>query len=155
MTTSIPTASEITVERMAAERHWNDCRKYLPHLTVSTRPWRFERTEAGPVWSMEVRGPDMEVLLGEFAAGVHGISHLGPVLDFDQPGRVACVWQVGGVWLEVWHLDTVTAPPKPTPPDTPATVPAVAPSRRRLLSRPGGRLPFPRRTKTQKETPAA
>jgi hypothetical protein len=64
-----------------------------------------------------------------------------PALDVSVPGREACVWRTGGVWVELWH------PTAPAPVDRPEARPAgsVRPPRRGL---PGARLPFGRRSKT-------
>lgn len=102
-----------------------------------------------PLVSFEVVGPNA----GEALAAFAGIPEffrplepgdLRPFFDYDTPGRTACVWSAGGVWVELWHPDTAPiAPAAPEPvPDTVQAVPE--PSPRGLL---GGRLPFSRRRK--------
>ncbi|MFF6866705.1 hypothetical protein [Streptomyces ardesiacus] len=59
-----------------------------------------------------------------------------PTLDVSVPGREACVWRAGGVWVELWHPTPTPAAPGP---------PEARPARRGL---PGARLPFGRRSKT-------
>jgi hypothetical protein len=108
--------------------------------------------DGSPTLSVEVVGPGAAHALCLFTSG-HPIA-LGepgdqrPGFDYSTPGRVTCVWRRHGVWIEFWHPDTVTAVIEPAP----------GPSRppgRRMFTRPSGRLPFTRRSKTPKETPAS
>ena len=109
--------------------------------------WRTGITPDGaPSLTVEVVGPGAAYALRRFAAdfpisvGLPGDQR--PQLDYSVRGRTACVWRKYGVWVELWHADTVPAAPVPSP------------AGRRLLLRPGGRLPFTRnrRTLTAKET---
>ena len=147
MTTPEPTGEQIAL-RMAAEHKWKTFYAHAAILDVTTCDWHFDTSGPAPVWSMQVFGPDQAELLTRFA---DSIADLAPRLGFDLPGRVACVWRAGGVWLEVWHLDTASVPHSPPQP-LPAPESPSEDKPRGLL---GGRLPFPRRTKTPKETPAA
>jgi hypothetical protein len=72
-----------------------------------------------------------------------GAGDIRPGFDYSVPGRTACVWRSHGVWVELWVSDTPSVPVAP-----------AQPARRRLLTRPGARLPFTRnrRTADQKET---
>jgi hypothetical protein len=97
-----------------------------------------------------VLGPDAVEALALFAvAGAATYAPEGarqiPHLDIGVPGRVACVWQSGGVWVELWHPDTGADLPQPAP--TP-----VKPEG--LLSGLGGRLPFTRNRRAKEATTA-
>lgn len=139
LSTPEPTGEQIAV-RVDAEHQWKTCHTYASHLDVTACVWHFDTSGPAPVWSMQVHGPDQVELLAKFAAS---ISDLAPRLDYNQPGRVTCVWQVGGMWVEVWHLDTASAPHRPVRAPQPLQAPEVTETKPRGL--PGGRLPFPRR----------
>lgn len=140
-----PTPAQVNLERTVADRHWHDYRHYSPPLTVDTSGWQYRDTDSGPMWSMQLSGPDAAKALIGFAASPYGIHHLHPLLDYGVPGRTAVVWQSNGVWLEVWHPDTADAAPGPV----------SGPSHTRPVpSRLGGRLPFTR-NRTQKKENAA
>jgi hypothetical protein len=101
---------------------------------------------------VEVVGPGaahaLRLFASEYPLVLGGVGDQRPGFDYSTPGRVTCVWRSNGVWVELWYPDAVTA----------VLEPARAPSRppgRRLFARPSGRLPFTRRSKTPKETPAA
>lgn len=53
------------------------------------------------------------------------------------------MWHHAGVWVELWHPDTIPTVEQPAPANTPPTA-------RRRASRASGRLPFTRRTKETK-----
>jgi hypothetical protein len=111
--------------------------------------WRETKAPDGaPRLVAEVVGPGAAHALHLFASQyplvLGGQGDQRPGFDYSTPGRVTCVWRWDGVWIELWHPEPVTAAPEPV----------VAPSRpslRRTLTRPGGRLPFTRRSKTPKE----
>jgi hypothetical protein len=72
---------------------------------------------------------------------------LRPQFDITVPGRTVLVWRHAGVWVELWHPDTIPAAPEPVqavPEPDAALVPAAA---RRPILGPGGRLPLTRRKK--------
>lgn len=95
----------------------------------------------------------------EFVNGSHVQGLTGdqqrPVLDYSVPGRIQCLWLLDGEWIQLWAPD-VQAPTVFTPTPGIGLTPAMAD---RLLaaavSRPSGRLPFTRRTKSRKENHAA
>jgi hypothetical protein len=65
-----------------------------------------------------------------------------PTLDHSIPGRTACLWLDGGVWVELWHPDTAPATEAAPAYDAPAKL------ARLLRTRASDRLPFTRRTTT-------
>jgi hypothetical protein len=108
--------------------------------------WKARRLEDGALFlSVEVQGPNPDRALHRFAD--RQASYLAnrrhqpgdqiPQLDVTVPGRVAVVWRTGGVWVELWHPDTATAPVAPVEPRPLA--------RRATPALLGGRLPFTRR----------
>jgi hypothetical protein len=135
------------LEQEAAQRAWTN---FLQGNSIDTRghnmnaflgPWTRTNSQAGPMLSARVLGPDAVEALALFAvAGTTTYAAQGarqiPHLDIGVPGRVACVWQSGGVWVELWHPDTTTA----TSPVQDAPLP-------KALGVLGGRLPFTRRRK--------
>jgi hypothetical protein len=164
MTTVTP--SSIHLEQLAAQHAWQvfrhpnrevddsglDARMSAgAFLDVALTAWKQEDSAAGPMLSARVDGPDAPAAVLQFAvAEAVTLSLAGPSsrpqLDYTVAGRVACVWQSGGVWLELWCRDTqTTVRPEPAP---------ARPSRLRTLLGPGARLPFTRRATTPKETPA-
>jgi hypothetical protein len=167
--TSTGTASAVAVEKFAAENGW----KFFLTATcliAELEAWEQTSTPAGPLLSARVSGPQAAEAVRRIAsagdmAGV-GAFHRAQ-LDYTVPGRVACVWQSNGVWVELWHPDPLTPAPAPVAAPVAASVPASSqaaqstpkpspgPSARRsFLRRPSGRLPFTRkqRTTTDKET---
>jgi hypothetical protein len=115
--------------------------------------WRETKAPDGsPRLVAEVVGPGaahaLRLFASEYPLVLGGVGDQRPGFDYSVPGRVTCVWRSNGVWVELWHPEPVS----------PAPEPAVAPSRpslRSAFARPSGRLPFTRRSKTPKETPAA
>jgi hypothetical protein len=123
--------------------------------------------DGSPCLSSQVVGESAAHALQRFARDYHLV--LGndgdqrPQFDVTQPGRTVLAWRYDGVWVELWHSDSATDTPQPQRPvhGTPAAplaaqaAPPASPSARRaLLLRPSARLPFTRRSKTPKETPA-
>lgn len=159
------TPETVTIERLAAERAWLFILQ-ATKLDARLTPWEESAGPSGPVLSARVVGPDAAQVLLQFAdtahiAGKPGELHQRTQLDCTMPGRVACVWQSNGVWLELWHPDGAPDAPEPThgvlvPPAAAqaAPSPSSGPSARRaFLLRPGGRLPFTRKQRTtDKET---
>ncbi|MDX2986432.1 hypothetical protein [Streptomyces caniscabiei] len=141
----------ITAERDSAFRQWLTFIKYS-QLRAELGPWTRLDTDAGPLLSAQVDGPDAAEAVREFVLGDRAVGTVGgyrrPGLDYTVPGRVACVWQSNGVWVEFWHADQPA--PRPTPltvkPLQVAALPQGA-ARRSLIGRASGRLPFPRRKK--------
>ncbi|MFJ4473292.1 hypothetical protein ACIP2X_38160 [Streptomyces sp. NPDC089424] len=154
---TIPSLPSLALEEQAAQNAWDlFLRGYCVdadarHLKAWITAWSRTTTGTGVVVSARVHGPDAVDAVRRFSvANIVKYADRGanarPFLDYGVPGRVACVWQSGGVWVELWHPDTTAAP-----------VPVSAPSRpaeRRPLTGPGGRLKFGRRNKT-KETRTA
>lgn len=149
----MPTNTTLAEARQTAEKAW-----YLftreRNLQARVPDWRTSTAPDGrPLLSAEVVGPGAAHALARFAADAHfvvGPDGQRPQYDIDVPGRTVVVWRTGGVWVQLWHPDTVTNLPA-----TPA--PAVAPpvARQGLLSRASGRLPYARRSKTTNNAPAA
>jgi hypothetical protein len=110
-------------------------------------PWHRGTLPNGmPCLSAQVTGDSALEALHRFAAGSLfslGLGDTRPGFDYSVPGRTACVWRSRGVWVQLWVPDVPSVPVAP-----------AQPVRRRILSRPGGRLPFTRRQRAtnQKET---
>lgn len=125
----------------------------IPDWRTSTAP------DGSPALSVEVVGPGAAYALSLFASQYHLVlGHPGdqrPQFDYSVPGRTSCVWRRAGVWVELWHPDTLPASPQPVPPvSAPAEVAAPGTSGRNPrggLFGPSGRLVFTRRPKTTKE----
>jgi hypothetical protein len=165
------TISSVDAAREHADQAWLTFTNGR-NLHILRPHWREEVTPDGsPLLSGQVVGRLAERALRAFAADFYlTLPHPGdirPQLDTSVPDRVVLVWRRDGVWVELWHpagavdrpepartapeaSTAVQGAPKPAP--TPSTIPAA---RRSFLSRPGARLPFTRRNKTPKETPAA
>lgn len=153
MTDLAPTISVHDVQDHAA-RSW-DLFTRTYNLDARVPDWRTGTTADGsPTVTVEVVGRHAADALSRFAGGFHlALRYPGdqrPRFDLDVPGRVVLVWRYAGVWVELWHPDTVSAPHKPV---QAISRPAVAAtSALRAILRPGGRLPYTRRAKTPKET---
>jgi hypothetical protein len=147
--TDLSTADALMYAKDHAVKAWY---LFANHLNFKARvpDWRETKAPDGsPRLVAEVVGPGAAHALRLFASQyplvLGGEGDQRPGFDYSTPGRVTCVWRRHGVWIELWHPDTVTA----------VLEPARAPSRppvRRLFTRPSGRLPFTRRSKTPKET---
>lgn len=138
------TDSTVTAARLQAVHAWQSFttdRNLKPRIP----DWRTSLAPDGrPVLSAEVAGPGAAHALRLFA-DLHYLplpqsGDLRPFWDVDVPGRTVLVWRSGGVWVELWHPDTVTDLPA-------ASSPAVRPvqARQSLLSRASARLPYTRR----------
>jgi hypothetical protein len=115
---------------------------------AGAQPWREGTLPDGtPHLSARMTGDSALEALHRFASDSMfflGSGDTRPAFDYSVPGRTACVWRSRGVWVELWV------------PDVPSvSVAPVRPVRRRLLTRPGGRLPFTRRDKAKKEATTA
>lgn len=117
-----------------------------------------------PMLSARVVGPGAAHALARFIdTGPIGLPLPGdtrPTVDFSTPGRVAYVWRSHGVWIELWVPDSPVQAPESTQRTVSGValtdpVPPALSTPRSFVSRASGRLPFTRRTKTPKETPAA
>ncbi len=136
-------------EEQAAERAWRNFRTGNSidalgvGLNASIGPWTSSDGPAGPLLSTEITGADAAAAVRRFAvAGTVTFSRDGhrqiPQLDVAQPGRVACVWQSGGVWVELWCTE------QPTPTASSDVEPPARTTGLRAVLAPGGRLPFTR-----------
>lgn len=137
----LPTAAQAA--RLEAEHLW----AYTHRLT----PWTAHRLDDGSITlSAEITSRGGTLVLAEFAARAYGhfegrprtAGDQLPALDVSVPGREACVWRTGGVWVELWHPTVVPAGPGLS---DAGSVRVVRPARRGLA---GARLPFGRRRKT-------
>lgn len=110
--------------------------------------WETSSTPDGSVLvSAEVTGSGAAYALARFAADYHitlpNPGDVRPQFDIDAVGRTVLVWRCLGVWVELWHPDSTPEP----------AVSVDAPTARRSLLRPSGRLPFTRGKRTpDKET---
>lgn len=137
----LPTAAQAA--RLEAEHLW----AYTHRLT----PWTAYQLDDGTITlSAQITTRGGTLVLAEFAARAY--DHFEgrprtagdqlPALDVSVPGREACVWRTGGVWVELWHPTVV---PAGTSPSGARSARVVRPARRGLA---GARLPFGRRRKT-------
>lgn len=136
---------EALAAKVATFKHWQDCKATLGRAE-NLAVWQTTRGADGRLHvSSQMRGPDPAGALTALVAfeamllsqrTSPAVDDVQPRMDLSQPGRVAAVWRLAGVWVEVWHPDTAPAVPAP-----------AQRSRRRFLRGPGGRLPFTRRRK--------
>ena len=141
------TTNAVAEARDIAESTWRVFLKCQPGIgDAGTGPWQ-EGTlpDGSPSLSSQLTGGSALEALHRFASESLfslGVGDTRPAFDYSVPGRTACVWRSCGVWVELWVPDIPSVPVAP-----------AQPARRRILSRPGGRLPFTRRPRTdQKET---
>jgi hypothetical protein len=122
---------------------WNYRLTQKGRPTVPIRWTETTAADGSPLLSGRIDSPTAEEALLRFVReGSLGLAYEAgpcqqPTLDDSVPGRTACVWRTGGVWVELWHPDTMPAP-------TPAVMPARAPASRLaalLRERAGDRLP--------------
>lgn len=145
--TDTTTDSALDRAREHAAKCW---RLFTDNRNMSCRlaRWETSSTPDGSVLvSAEVTGSGAAYALARFAADYHitlpNPGDVRPQFDIDAVGRTVLVWRCLGVWVELWHPDST---PEPDAPDT-------APTARRSLLRPSGRLPFTRgKRTTDKET---
>ncbi|MDX3283919.1 hypothetical protein, partial [Streptomyces scabiei] len=106
----------ITAEQDSASRQWLTLIKYSG-LRAQLGPWTCLDTDAGPLLSVRGDGPDAAEAVQGLVRGDRVLGAVGgyqrPGLDYTVPGRIACVWQSNGVWVEFWHPDQPA--PRPTP----------------------------------------
>lgn len=136
-----------------ATRSWNlftrdkKLQARIPDWRTTTSP------DGNTVLSVEVAGPGAAHALRLFATHCHVTltepGDLRPQFDVDVPDRTVLVWRHCGVWVQLWHPDTVTDLPHTPVPSAPPVRP-VKP--KTFLSRASARLPSTRRPKTTKET---
>jgi hypothetical protein len=151
---AVATEKDHAVKAWSLFTHNRNFKARVPGWRETTAP------DGSPRLVAEVVGPGAAHALRLFASQyplvLGGVGDQRPGFDYSVPGRVTCVWRSSGVWVELWHPEPVA--PAPEPVVAPAPEPVVAPSRmslRKAFARPGGRLPFTRRSKTPKETPTA
>ncbi|MEW2266923.1 hypothetical protein [Streptomyces sp. NPDC047868] len=152
--TDLNTTDAVTAAQQHAATAWRLFTSER-NLNAIVPDWREGAGEDGtPNVSAEVVGPGAAHALQLFTANYYvvlgGPGDQRPAFSYGTPGRVSCVWRKDGVWIELWHPEVQNAPLP-----APQLAPVPASTARRILSRPSGRLPFGRRTKTTKETPAA
>ncbi|MFJ6068982.1 hypothetical protein ACIQHU_38835 [Streptomyces tendae] len=136
---------DILIAKYETLRCWSD-NESLRRESLGS--WQASRLDDGALFlSGRVTGHDPGRALHRFADRHTGyLSHRPqqpgdqvPALDVSVPGREACVWRTGGVWVELWH-------PVPGPALTTPVRPVPGPPKGRGLL--GGRLPVGRRRKT-------
>ncbi|MFD8839792.1 hypothetical protein [Streptomyces griseofuscus] len=143
------TSTAISDAKEHALKSWYQCMD-IRGLTARIPDWRTRTAPDGsPVLSVEVAGPGAAHALALFSSNYHltlpNPGDLRPQYDIDTPGRTVLVWRYAGVWVELWHPDTIPTQPAAVQADTdPALVSA---STGRPLFGPGGRLTFTRRPK--------
>lgn len=161
MTDTTHPTDPATTARTHATDTWNLFT--AQHGYTATIPaWHIHTSPDGTLLlSGRVVGRGARTAVARFARDCHVLlAQYGdqrPQFNVSQPGRTALVWRYGGVWVELWHPDSEDTPATPAgDQEAPQAVPAGrAPVLllRRLLSSPGGRLPFTRRARlSAKET---
>ncbi|MFJ3043546.1 hypothetical protein [Streptomyces tendae] len=139
---------DVIIAKYETSRRWTETET---HRLGKLDAWNASRLDDGALFlSARITGHNPGRALQQFADRHAGyLSRRSqapgdqlPALDVSMPGREACVWRTGGVWVELWHPT-----PAPAPVDRPKARPAgsVRPPRRALA---GARLPFGRRSKT-------
>ncbi|MFI6653233.1 hypothetical protein ACIBI8_37290 [Streptomyces sp. NPDC050529] len=150
-------------------KDWRDTHPNRACRLEELTDWKAVRLDDGGVLlSARIAGPDPASALQEFAVRqeerlCHRVDPTAgdqpPSLDVSVPGRTACVWRLGGAWVEVWHPNTPAPVPAPPRGVQPVSRPVPAPPRRPAVTvtTPSGRLPLGdrltriRRTLTTKE----
>jgi len=168
-TTSTPVADALIAAKVHAQNSW-----YVftgeKNLKAIVPSWRVRDTPDGsPCLSSEVVGRGAANALSRFAREFYlklpNPGDVRPQFDIHaQPGRTVLVWRYDGIWVELWHPDSVVDAPEaaqpvlsaPVPPAAAQTAPTAPPARaarRRSFLGPGGRLTFTRKQRTNdKET---
>lgn len=157
MTYPAGTTEAVTTAAEHAARSWQLFTREKGY-TATVTDWRTEHTPDGtPLLSARVTGRGAGYALGRFARDFYVVLQPGdvrPQFDISQPGRTVLVWRYGGVWVELWHPETVDAVVEPVPaapaPPVVVSAPVASSAARRLflLRRPSGRLPFTRKSRT-------
>lgn len=84
----------------------------LTTWTTATAP------DGRPIISAEVTGPEASHALKTFASTYHLALHhpgdLRPQVDVTVTDRAVLYWRRDGVWVELWHPNTVPEPPCPS-----------------------------------------
>jgi hypothetical protein len=150
MTTPVLLHPDADAAAEATNREW---RRVMTGSSAYLGRWVALRTATGSLLvSVRVNGPDPATAMRTFASWQS--LHLAdqsqripgdqlPTYDYAQPGRVACAWRTGGVWVELWHPDTTRA--------RVVSAPVLKKPGRCLTGLAGARLPFTRRTTAAKE----
>ncbi|MEU9947047.1 hypothetical protein [Streptomyces sp. NPDC047939] len=136
-------------------KDWRETHPNRPCRLEELTDWKSVRLDdGGLLLSARIVGPDPSTALREFSVRqeerlCHRVDLTAgdqpPSLDVSVPGRTACVWRLGGAWVEVWHPNTPT--PVPAPPRATQAVsrPVPAPpAQRPAVTTPSGRLPLSR-----------
>jgi hypothetical protein len=154
--TDLVTAQALEAAREHAIKAWylftgnRGLKARIPDWRTSTAP------DGSPVLSVEVAGPGAAHALNLFASQYYLIlghpGDLRPQFDITVPGRTVLVWRHTGVWVELWHPDTLPATPEPVQPAPEADTALISAATHRPLLGPGGRLTFTRRSKKETTT---
>lgn len=143
------TPTAITEAKNHALKSWRQFME-IRGMNVHLPDWQTRTAPDGtPVLSVEVTGPGAGYALDLFSAHYHltlpNPGDLRPQFDIDTPGRMVLVWRYAGVWVELWHPDTVPEQPPSVPDDADPVLVSTATGR--PLLGPGGRLTFRRHRK--------
>lgn len=151
-TAAYPTAGDAGTVKVQTVKDWHSTHTGQAGRVEELTDWATTRLDDGALLvSARVVGPDPAAALEEFGnRHTERLGHrvkpadgdLPPIFDVSVPGRTACVWRVGGVWVEVWHPNTPNPVPGPSrgAQRVPRSVPA--PPRRTVTASPSGRLPL-------------
>lgn len=120
----------IDYARDHAESAWRSHTRFHGYTDAPAAAWDVTTAPDGqPMVTCRVDGTEAREALETFAGG--GILALlfsgdqRPVIDFGEPGRVACVWRTDGVWVSLWAAEPTAPAPVPAPaPPTDRVAPA-------------------------------
>lgn len=129
MTTTAPALPALDAAIDEAQYVWRTHCIDRGILNADVSPWEPTSAPDGtPMLTGQATGRDALLLvqsmtaLGRFALDKPGDQP--PLLDVSAPGRVACVWRTGGVWVSLWAAEPIRPAVRPSPAPRRASAPA-------------------------------
>ena len=122
MTATAPTMPSLADAIDEAQYVWRTHCVVAGIFDADVMPWQHETTPDGtPMVTAQATGTEALILVksltgdGPFVLDKPGDQP--PFLDVSVPGRVACVWRTGGVWVSLWAAEPAASavPPSPDP----------------------------------------